>query len=65
MRLQVAGLGLERGPLGHAESMLLVHDRQPEPFEGHPFADHRVGADHHVQLSTAQGLLDVALLAPA
>ncbi len=44
VRLQVTGLGLQGGSLGHAESMLLVHDRQPEPLEGHAFADHGMGA---------------------
>ena len=33
-------------PLRHAEAVLLVDDRQPQPGEVHIVLDHRLGADH-------------------
>ncbi len=38
-------------PLEHAETVLLVHDAEPQPVELHLVLDHRVGTDHDLRFA--------------
>ena len=53
-REAVGGLGVHRGPLAHAEAVLLVHDDDREVAELHGLLDQGVGADHQLERTRAE-----------
>ena len=61
MWLELLALGLQRGALAHAESVLLVDDRQSQAAEDDPAADHRVRPDHNVDVARFDCIVDRSL----
>ena len=61
VRFEVAGLGLEGPPLGHAKAVLLVDHGEAEAVEADRITDNGVGPDDDVDGTETEASLDVAL----
>ena len=61
MRLAARALGLQRGPLADAESVLLIDDRQPEARELDRLADDSVRPDDDLCHPAGDRVVDLAL----
>ena len=51
----------ERRPLRNAESVLLVHDYKPQPFNFNGLLNQRVSAYQHIDFAIRGGGADIAL----